>query len=174
MKNFPFFIINFLLSFSLFFLVIFPKAQTFFDWNNEILEKDSELRYQEENFQELREISEKLKTYENSLSKIDSALPRAASVPLFLDFIQKASAQSGLSLKTISPSLNASAEKEGGGGVIKEMRVNLTVSGSYSDFMGFLSFLENSARLIEVENISFASSEKSPLSFNLTIKTHSY
>lgn len=171
MKNFPFSIINFILSFSLFFLVIFPKAQTFFSLNNEILEKDSELRYQEENFQELREISEKLKTYENSLARIDSALPRAASVPLFLDFIQKSSAQSGLSLKAISPSLTDSAEK---GGMIKEMRVNLTLSGSYSDFMGFLSFLENSARLIEVENISFASSEKSPLSFNLTIKTHSY
>ncbi len=172
MKNFPFSIINFILSFSLFFLVILPKAQTFFSLNNEILEKDTELRYQEENYQELQGISDKLKTYENSLARIDSALPNTGSILLFLDFIQKASAQSGLSLKTISPSLTDSAEKEGG--TIKEMKANLTVSGSYSDFMGFLSFLENSARLIEVENISFASSEKSPLSFNLTIKTNSY
>jgi len=58
---------------------------------------------------------------------------------------------------------------------IKEMNFELGLSGSYSSFKNFLSILERSSKLIEIEKISFSVGEKEkPWDFNLGIKVYSY
>jgi Tfp pilus assembly protein PilO len=151
---------------------IFPKYQKFNSFKKEILAKEKELSSQEKYFETLKETSEELKKYETSLSKIDSALPQNPSLPELLNFIQKASSQSGLSLKEISPAVTSPLEKS----EIKETRINFLLVGSYQDFKNFLFILEKSARLIDVENISFASPKEKEGLFNfaITIKVYSY
>ena len=75
-------------------------------------------------------------------------------------------------MKEISPASTVPLEK----GEIKETRINFLLVGSYPDFKNFLFILEKSARLIDVENISFAlPKEKEGLfNFNITIKVYSY
>ena len=173
MKNYPFYTtIFFIFSFFLFVFLVFPKYQTLNVFKKEVLEKQEEFRSQEKYFETLQDASEELKKYEGPLSKVDSALPKNPSLPELLNFIQKASSQSGLSLKGISPAVTLPFEK----GEIKETRINFLLVGSYSDFKNFLSILEKSARLIDVENISFAlAKEKEGLfNFNITIKVYSY
>lgn len=170
MKNYPFYITIFLsLSFFLIIFLVFPKYQTLNVLKKEILEKEEEFRSQEKYFETLQKTSEELKKYEDSLSKVDAALPKNPSLPELLNFIQKASSQSGLSLKGISPAATSPF-----GGKIKETRINFLLVGNYPDFKNFLSILEKSARLIDVENISFSSPKEGPFNFAITIKFYSY
>jgi len=174
MTKYPIYIIvSLLLSFLLIFFFVWPKFQELSSLKEKISVKRSELQSQEKYFQELEKTSEELKKYETSLSNIDSALPQNPLLPELLNFLQKASSQSGLSLKSISSPSTASGEAE----KIKETRISLVLVGSYSDFKNFLSVLEKSARLIEVENLSFfikEIKEKGPIDFNLATKVYSY
>ena len=171
MKNYLFYIG--ILFFGVIFLtafLIFPNYQNLTLLKKEISEKEIELSSQEKYFQDLRDIDQELKKHETAISKIDSALPNSPSLPELLNFIQMKTSQSGLALKGVSPATIIPATEKG----LKEIRVNFILIGNYSDFKNFLSILEKSARLIEIENISFSSPEEGPFTFNLTIKVYSY
>ncbi len=136
-------------------------------------EKRAEIRGREEYLSNLKKTAEDLKNYQIQLSKINSALPSDLELEVLLDFLQKASSQSGLVLKDIKPQLTQpSPDLEG----IKESELTLAVSGVYSSFKNFLSVLEMTARLIEVKSISFSSTpeKEGPQDFNLKIKVYSY
>lgn len=153
-------------------IFVWPKYQQLKFLEKTIEEKRAALRDQEEYIKNLISIAEELKKYEASLSKIDSAFPDTPSLPALLNFFQKASSQSGLTLKGMG-SISITPNKVTPN--IKETGLSLVVDGSYSSFKDFLQIIEKSARLIEIENISFsASREESPSTFNLRIKSHSY
>jgi Tfp pilus assembly protein PilO len=149
--------------------LVYPKYISLSNLRAEALMKKREFEGLEKYYQQIREISEKLQNYQESLQKIDFAIPDSPSLPEFFNFLQKLSAASGLSLKNISSSPLAKEDK------IQELKISLTLSGNYQDFKNFLSSLEKSARLIEINEISFSSSkEKEPMEFNLEIIIRSY
>jgi len=171
MKNYLFYIVIFFSGvILLIFFLIFPNYQNLTFLKKEISEKEVELSSQEKYFQDLQNIAKELKKYETAISKIDSALPAGPSLPELLNLIQAKASQSGLALKGVGPATIIPAGEKG----LKEIRLNFILIGNYSDFKNFLSILEKSARLIEIENISFSSLEEGPLTFNLTIKVYSY
>lgn len=136
-------------------LLIWPKTQESKTLQNDIKVKKGEIEQAKNYFKKLGELKIQMETdYLDELSKIGAALPSDASVamPSFLKFLQETAGQAGLTLKSISPSSDVSATEEG----IKELKVELSVEGSYAAFKNFLLALENSARLIEVESISFS------------------
>lgn len=165
-------------------ILIWPKYQSLDFLRTNIEEKEVELQYKEEYFSQLQDISEKLKDYEENFSKISNALPLDSSIPSLFNFLQKTSSGAGLILEDITlqgiidnvaiKELENESEVSTKG--IKEIRVNLSLSGSYSAFKDFLQVLESSARLIEVKNISFSSplESREPFSFGVNIITHSY
>lgn len=162
-------------------LLIWPKFQESRILENDIKTKKEEIRQKEEYFKNLRELKIQLETdYLDELSKINAALSSLGSpMPSLLKFLQESSIQSGLLLKSVSPSMNDTSEKSN----LKELKVDLDLEGSYSSFKNFLSVLENSSRLIETESISFSlenplaqgeTQRKTSSSFNLQIKAFSY
>ena len=173
MKNYPpFIIILSILSLLMFFFLISPKYE---DWNSfklEISKKEIELGFQGAYLAKLREVSAELKQNQEAFLKIESALPREASLPELLNFFQKAASQSGLVLRALSPSTNSPV----GGSGTKETKVNLILDGKYSDFKNFLAIIEKSARLVEVENIYFNSPREGAetFTFNIATKVYSY
>ena len=61
------------------------------------------------------------------------------------------------------------------GSKIKRTEFNLSLSGSYSAFLGFLSSLEKNSRLIEIDQISLSSvKDDQPTNFNIRLKIYSY
>ena len=163
-------LISFLLSFILVFTLILPKYQSLTQLKKEISEMKVTFETQEKYFSELEKISNQLKDYQENLAKIDSALPKDSEIPPFLNFIQKTASQSGLSLKGIKL-VSTSSQKAG----FKENKIGFVLGGNYPALENFLSVLEKSARLIEVEQISFSLTEEgSPADFNLTVKVYSY
>ena len=153
-------------------LLILPKYEDLSFLRKKIQEKQAELQFKEEYFQDLGEVAEELKKYQSQLSKIDFVLPDDPQLPPLFDYLQKTASQSGLVLKGISVVSVAPGRPVT---EIKETSLSLVLSGSYSAFKNFLLTLEKSARLIETESISFASvAEEGPFNFNLRIKVHSY
>ncbi|MBZ9571757.1 type 4a pilus biogenesis protein PilO [Patescibacteria group bacterium] len=178
-------IICLFLTLILGFFIIWPKYQDLRDLKLEIKTRETELNYREEYFSDLNKISEELKKYEAELSKINDALPDDPSLPSLLNFLEKASSQNGLvfkklgsfstvSLKKPTRTATPSEQQPLSPSEIKETRLGFEVSGSYSALKNFLSTLEKSARLIEIETISFSFEEGEIFSFALEIKTFSY
>jgi len=172
-------IIGILLALLLVIGFTFPKYQNLKLLGAKVKEKGAELQIEKKYFSEIDEAKEKLKKFEQELSKIDSAIPADPYLPSLCNFLQIAASQNGLVLKKIMPSLTSSLKeefvKEGFSSEIKETGMNLTVAGDYPAFKNFLSNLEKTARMIEIESISFSGSEKTAtIDFNLRIKVYSY
>jgi len=164
--------LSLLLVFGLGLGTLFPKSQQLQTLKNMIQERQQELKAEQEYFLKIGRIKNKLEEYPEALSKINSALPVSHSVPSLLNFFQKASSQSGLVFKEVSPfTISPAGEATG----IKKIQLSFTVVGSYTSFKNFISIVEKSARLIEIENISFSSPKEGDLfTFSLRITTNSY
>lgn len=165
-------IILFVITILIGIFLVWPNYLKFQNFQQQIKNKETELQYLEEYYQDLADLSEKLKGYQEELSKIDSALPESPDLPSFANFFQKTASENGLILKSLgSFSINPLAQKT----EIKEISFSPELSGSYSSFKNFLKALEKSSRMIEVENISFSSPKEGEIfDFKLEIKTHSY
>lgn len=153
-------------------------------FKSRVREKTAELQLEKDYFSEIDTFSEKLKENEENLAKIDSSLVIGPNLSSLCYFFQKSASRSGLVLKKISPgSVNNIEEKlikEGWSEDLQQTETNLTVTGSYNSFKNFLFTLERTARMIEIENISFSiisvkeGGIENPIDFNLKIKTYSY
>jgi len=171
-RQIPVSIFCFLISLGILFLGILPLSNQLRNLNLETEKKNLEIRYKENYFSDLREIAEKLEKHQESLTKIDSALPEVFSAPIFFNYLQKISSESGFVLKDMKFSESSFLEEKP---AIEEHSFSLCLAGSYGGLKNFLSNLEKSARFIEVESISFSSpKEEEIFEFDIRINTHSY
>jgi Tfp pilus assembly protein PilO len=108
-----------------------------------------------------------LKNYQDSISKIDFALPEDPKIFSLFNFLQKISSQSGLLVEEIG---SISSEQKGD---LKKWTGTFHFKGDYLSFKNFISSLEKSSRLIKVEKITMKSGEKG-LSFSITISVFSF
>lgn len=153
-------------------LVLWPKFQELKTIQENIKIVKAELQIKQDYLLKLDDLKVKLEENQEEVAKIKTTLPDSPSVPSLLNYLQKTSSESGLILTEISP-FSVSEAKDFAN--LKETALSIKVSGSYSSFKNFLSSLEKSARLIEIENISFSSGDtKGSSIFNLSLKTFSY
>lgn len=124
-------------------------------------------------YNEVASISGGLEKYSQEIAKIDLALPEELFSPALFDYFQKKTSETGLILK--DPGSLSSAPSTINAD-IQEHRMSFSMSGSYSAIKKFLSVLEESSRLFEVERISFGKSGGGSSSFliDLSIKFYSY
>ncbi len=143
-----------------------PKYQNLRVCRSNIEVKEAELQSKEEYFNQVKEISQEFEDYADALAKIASALPDNPSLPSLFDFLQTSASQTGLVLEKIE--LVGLAEGK--------IQVDCRLAGQYPDFKNFLIALENSARMVEVEEVNFESPKKSkePFEFKTLIKAQSY
>jgi len=164
----------FTLALVLGFVLVWPKYQNLQALRLNIKNKEAELQSKKDYFSQVNETSQQLAQYKESLAKVLSALPKDPSLPSLFNFFQKNIPETGLILEEINL-----------GGIIvpqqetddfKEIQLGFQLSGSYQSFKYFLSVIEHSSRLFEVQSLTLDSpkaDEKNP-SYSLNIKTHSY
>jgi len=157
--------------------LVVPKFKELSVAKSKIEAADNELKYRRDYFSLLGNISDQLNQYQDQLSKIDSAISSEMSALDVFKFIDNVGSQNGLILKEIAvDKVNSSKSIPR----LKETHINFVVSGSYPSFKNFLSVLEKSSRIIQIESISFRSSgvslkgEEIPTFFNVGIKVNSY
>lgn len=158
--------------------LLLPKFQEFQSQNKVLENKKNELLYKEEYFSKLQNVETQIKEYQAELDKIDVALPNYPSLPSFFDFLQTNTSQSGLVISDMG-NFSVSNSKYSG---LKEVSLKLDVSGPYESLKNFLSILEKSSRVIDVESISFKASDAEETKsqpedifvFSLSLKVYSY
>ncbi len=171
MRNETFYALTFsFLAILIIFFWVLPQYQNMISIKKVLADFESAKREQENYFEQLKKTARELERYKETLSKIESALPNNPSLPQFFNFFQKLSSQSGFNFTQISSITTDSLPQED----LKITKIEIIGSGNYLDFKNFLSGLETSSRLIEVENISFSSGEKEPFQFNLKVRIYSY
>lgn len=170
----------FLFSVLIVFFLIIPQYQNLETLKKLVADFETARKNQVNYFEELKKISFDLERHKDALSKIETALPSNPSLPELFHFIQGLCAQNECDLIKIGSISTFSLPNS----QLKETKTEITVRGNYSNFKKFLSGIERSSRLIEIENISFSFPETGPqkktsaeeglFNFNLKIKTYNY
>lgn len=162
-------IIGFLVVLATMVAILFPQYQRLEGVKGDISSRKKILDNETQYFDNIKEIEVKLEERKKQFFNIESALPDYPSIPSLFKYIQEESSYSGLLIDNMGAfSIN---DPDIGSG-IREIKFNIAVIGSYSAFKNFISTLETSARMIEIESIAFSSSKKSDtLTFSLQLKT---
>jgi len=156
--------------------ILWPKYTAWQTLGEGIKQRELSLKQSKEYLFNLQRTSGILEDYKEELGKIDSALPEKSSLPHLLHFFQKKVSENGLLLSDINQQTQSQAiEPEEGMAVgLKETYIGINAIGSVSSFENFLKTIEESARLVEVENISLRQEKEELFGFNLTLKVYSY
>lgn len=165
--------VSFIATIALAFWLVLPKYESLKSKMSEKRIKEVNLENKKEYYKRVSEISNELKNYSEEISKIDFALPQEISLPAMYGFFQKRASESGLVLK--NENFNSKSISKDNLAV-KEYRFDLELAGSYSVFKNFLTILEKSAKIIEVESISFSApaEDESPFLYSVAVKFYSY
>ncbi|TFB07954.1 hypothetical protein E3V08_05935 [Candidatus Atribacteria bacterium MT.SAG.1] len=159
--------------------IILPEFYNFKNFKEELEIKNQEIESIEDYHQKIITAFDELKNYENSLEKINFALPDSYSAPSLFNYLQKTSAESGMFLENVSLAIapikkaGVLAEAKTSKQDLKEEYVNINLIGSYDSFKTFLKSIERSSRMIETESILIKIDEK-VLNFILLLKVSSY
>ena len=169
--------ISLYISLALIIGLVLPRYRELRVVKKEIEEANAKIEKRDKYFSQLRELADQLKKYQEEISKIDSAIPSEMSVLNMFNFLSETSSQNGLLLKEVALEKSSSSKISSR---LRENYITFNVVGSYPSFKNFLSLLEKSARIIQIENISFSSGSVStkkgeaPTLFKVTIKVNSY
>ena len=158
-------------------LFVWPKYKDLNLVKKTIETQETEIKNNNDYFDNLKAIDDNLAASPEELSKIDSALPPESSPTDLFNFFQSISSNNGLILKEVS--LAGSSRLSGSLSKIEEKDFTIVVVGTYPAFKNFLSEIEKSARLIGIENISFSSAslagtKTGAISFTVAVKTYDY
>ena len=166
--------INILIVIAVIFFLDLPKYNAFKELNSKIDIKKTEIQTQENYFKNIEQVSQEISSFPEEVAKVNSALPDTFLVHSLINLLQENSSTSGLILKKIDFSQPSVLQENQN---ISSLPISLEVAGNYPAFKNFLSSLEKSARLIEVENIAFsypAKETKQGYTFSLGLRVYSY
>lgn len=168
---------------------LYPKYRNLQFKEELALKREKELKTADEYVKNLMDTQQKLAQYQEELLKIEHALPDSLYLPEIISYLQKIGAQSGLLLtkfsfsvvepktsspktlpfeETFLPSQTTVTQN------FKEIKIQLSFTGSYESVKNFLSVLEKSAKIFDCEKISFSLTKEGLILFDLSLKTYSY
>ena len=154
-------------------LVIFPEYNILNILRSDIVEAEKTKVYHEEYFGDLNKIKAQLEEYGEEIEKIDDSIPDGPDLPSLFNFIQRTASLNGLILSEVGTfSTNKTKEES----LLKETILSFSLAGSYPSIKDFLSTVSKSARLIDINQITFSASqeEEASFKFNFSIRFYSY
>jgi Tfp pilus assembly protein PilO len=151
-------------------LLDIPLVQNILDTRKEIKTQQEEFSQKVEFIETVKQLSKKYKGNESIFNQLDFILPDDDDVPNLIVQIEAIANDSGVTLEDFSISeIEDSEEKKLDYGVAS---VDLKMNSSYEAFKGFLSSLENSMRLMDIDSISFSQQsdeEENSASFDFSL-----
>lgn len=167
-------IIILLVILILYFLFIMPEYRKISDLQNNLAQKQIEYDGKSVYYSKIAELIKNIESKPDSLEKINSALSSDYYLSSLVYFFQKKGAENGLKVNSIALSQISAPATDNN---IKDITFSIRLSGTYESLKKFLSSLDKSARLFEVNSISFSGTGNSPqqiYDFNMEVQTHAY
>jgi Tfp pilus assembly protein PilO len=160
--------------------LILPIVSDFSDLSKKLEMREKEALAIENYYKNIHDNFNKLKEHQESLENIDSALPIGSFMPSLFNYLQKASTENGVFLKSVN--LAVVSKKTAGEETTKKIQeeyVRIELIGFYDGFENFLKSIEKSSRLIEIEEVQIRKEEGKVLAeglstLNLLLKVYSY
>jgi len=158
------------------FFLVWPEYKTLGELQTSLGRKIAEYNAQTGYYGEIEKTYLELQSRKDDIEKINEALPAAELDPTFgklIYYLQGVADDNGLVAKNIF--LSETNSTVAGAASIKNISFSMDLLGEYSSLEGFLIALEKSARIFEVESVSFGASSGTLLNnYNVKIVTHSY
>jgi len=172
------------ISLTTFFLFALPKYQDSKRLELDLAQKQSQYEGLVNYYLGLSDILNKIQQQKDVLDKINSALPTNFTLSPVVEFLQQKAEEANLTIKAVTFSQQqalGSLASSGSNMNVKDVNLKIDLSGSYQGIKEFLASLENSARIFEVDSISFTSDQavlpknsSQSYDFLMNIKTHTY
>lgn len=146
------------------FLFVIPKYQQYHDLQDEIAKKQAQYSGESIYFARISDILTGLESRASVLDKIQSALPADVSLASLVDFLQKKANENGVLITSTvfsqlpSLALDQTTKTNALSGA-KDILFTVSVTGGYDGLKSFLLAMDNSARLFEVDTLSFSKVE---------------
>lgn len=178
-------VIIFVIALSILFLFALPKYQESLALELELEQKRAQYEGRVDYYVKLVGVVGEIEQQQDALQKIDAALPPDLALAPLVNYLQEKAVASGLVLKSVNFSNQVSGQEvvvENLQEEIKNTVLRIELQGSYSGLKKFLVFLEKSAKLFEVNSISFTSNSEiltrlrgsEKYDFTLEIQTYTY
>jgi Tfp pilus assembly protein PilO len=162
-------------------IFVWPKFQKLGELQSALARKQVEYRNKSNYYAKIDQVTKTIEEKKDVLDKIGSALPDKFYLSSLTYFFQQAATNANLKLSSASLS---EVSNPPAGTRIKNVIFNIHVVGTYDNFKKFLASLENSARLFEINSISFnaasgtnttqAKQLSNLYDFNLDVLAHTY
>jgi Tfp pilus assembly protein PilO len=166
-------LISLVIAGALVFVFIVPLWSSVKTLQREIGVKKQEVSKVEELLAKTRQLQKEYQEVEKEAAKIFLALPEEEDIPHLLVQFEALAASNGLLLESIrfnqpvqekerisqgfpQSNLQKSSQSKKTLSTFPSLSVNVTVSGTYDAFKGYLAGLENNVRSIDVHSIQFA------------------
>ena len=149
-------IVIFVIALVVVFLFVMPKYQKFNDLQIILAQKQAEYNGESAYYAKLSELIKNIDERKDISEKIDSALPSHFSMAPLIYFFQKKATATGLVVKSLVFSPGSGVVP---GQKMRSIAFTVDMSGSYEGLRDFLAVLDKSARIFEVNSISFVSAE---------------
>ncbi len=107
------------------------------------------------------------------LTKVDKALPREASIPNLL--VQLSAASQGTNVALTNVIFEGMGKAQATGAAVQSVNMTMTVTAKdYATVKNFLTALETSLRIFDVQTITVAGFEGDKVNFTLQVKSYYY
>lgn len=154
-----------------------PGFQKFQELQKNIEFKKTDLATKVEYYALINKTAAELDLYKEEFDKISqNTMASEFVLPSLFDLLAQKASQNGLILEEIKLGGIIAVKENPPTGGTKQTNISLQVAGSYDSFKNFLLALEKSARLINIQDISFStpSEPSKPFLFKLNIQTYGY
>lgn len=156
------------------YFVVFPKLSQIKEQNYDLALARDELKKTQEHLSSVKEMESELNRKKDDLKALQEALPLGEDTEDLVALLEAAAKDKGLSISTIIPAADEDLEEAEeiatpSGFVISQMRVELNLVGSYPQFIGFLTTLEGTRKIINVKDLSISSAAGTLEASNLII-----
>ena len=152
---------------------VFPEYQEINILKSKIFQKEKTLKNQQAYFSKLKNMDKRLGEYQGQLDKINTILPSKNKFSFFAYSLSQKSKELGLTLSQVVISLPRPIGKTKR---IKEYDLSIGLTGSYQQFKQFIKFLENSARLTDIKEVTVSNQEgqEQPANCRIQARIYSY
>ena len=169
----------------LFFMFILqPKRAELVAAQEREVKLEEQNRKVQKNKATLLSLIKELKNHPEQISELDEALPLESRITRYRIAIESLVANSGMKIGDVSIETGPDRPAAGNKGVLanpfgqvrklQKFNTNITVAGTFEQFIGLLKKLETSGRVIDVNSIEVRSSKEDSLEFRITSQSYFY
>ena len=177
-QNIPLGAVGALLAISVLVIVflLWPNFQTFSALQNQLQERELELKNLEAYFNRLTLLQEEIASQPSEkLTLIEQSLPDEPSLPSLYEALSQTASQSGLALRSINSFVGVVAQEAEQTLRFRTIEVNMEMEGTYEALKEFLVSTRKLPRLLSIKALKFDSPERgSTFKFSVTLQAYSY